>query len=239
MDPLVEREQRAGDEDEDGRHERPQEALLAVAERVLLVRLALGERQRARAGTPGWSCRPPSGPPRRASPRIRSAGRRRASPRRCPRWRRARSARSCDSRRPSVPHAQRGVLLHWPHVTAAPEKLLLAAPRGYCAGVDRAVQTVERALELYGAPGLRAQGDRPQQARGRAAARARRDLRRGARRRRSPRARSPSSPPTASRRRSTPTPSAAACGRSTRPARSSPRSTARRSSSPPRATRSC
>ena len=36
--------------------------------------------------------------------------------------------------------------------TAAPEKLLLAAPRGYCAGVDRAVQTVERALELYGPP---------------------------------------------------------------------------------------
>jgi 4-hydroxy-3-methylbut-2-enyl diphosphate reductase len=34
----------------------------------------------------------------------------------------------------------------------APEKLLLAAPRGYCAGVDRAVQTVERALDLYGAP---------------------------------------------------------------------------------------
>ncbi len=33
-----------------------------------------------------------------------------------------------------------------------PQKLLLAAPRGYCAGVDRAVQTVERALELYGAP---------------------------------------------------------------------------------------
>ncbi len=33
-----------------------------------------------------------------------------------------------------------------------PEKLLLAAPRGYCAGVDRAVQTVERALERYGAP---------------------------------------------------------------------------------------
>jgi len=30
--------------------------------------------------------------------------------------------------------------------------VLLAKPRGYCAGVDRAVQTVERALELYGAP---------------------------------------------------------------------------------------
>ena len=34
----------------------------------------------------------------------------------------------------------------------APEKILLAAPRGYCAGVDRAVQTVERALDLHGAP---------------------------------------------------------------------------------------
>jgi 4-hydroxy-3-methylbut-2-en-1-yl diphosphate reductase len=37
-------------------------------------------------------------------------------------------------------------------MVTAPEKLLLAAPRGYCAGVDRAVQSVERALELYGAP---------------------------------------------------------------------------------------
>src|SRR3979409_54229 len=32
------------------------------------------------------------------------------------------------------------------------EKLLLAAPRGYCAGVDRAVQTVEQALEIHGKP---------------------------------------------------------------------------------------
>src|SRR3954470_12886460 len=39
-----------------------------------------------------------------------------------------------------------------PTATSAPEKLLLAAPRGYCAGVDRAVQTVERALEIYGPP---------------------------------------------------------------------------------------
>jgi 4-hydroxy-3-methylbut-2-en-1-yl diphosphate reductase len=37
-------------------------------------------------------------------------------------------------------------------MTNTVEKLLLAAPRGYCAGVDRAVQTVERALELHGAP---------------------------------------------------------------------------------------
>ena len=32
------------------------------------------------------------------------------------------------------------------------KKILLAAPRGYCAGVDRAVETVEKALEKYGAP---------------------------------------------------------------------------------------
>ena len=32
------------------------------------------------------------------------------------------------------------------------KKVLLAAPRGYCAGVDRAVIAVEKALELYGAP---------------------------------------------------------------------------------------
>ncbi len=31
-------------------------------------------------------------------------------------------------------------------------KVLLAKPRGYCAGVDRAVETVERALGIYGAP---------------------------------------------------------------------------------------
>ena len=33
-----------------------------------------------------------------------------------------------------------------------PGTVLLAAPRGYCAGVDRAVITVEQALDLYGAP---------------------------------------------------------------------------------------
>jgi 4-hydroxy-3-methylbut-2-enyl diphosphate reductase len=34
----------------------------------------------------------------------------------------------------------------------AERTVLLAAPRGYCAGVDRAVVTVEKALDLYGAP---------------------------------------------------------------------------------------
>lgn len=32
------------------------------------------------------------------------------------------------------------------------KRILVAAPRGYCAGVDRAVDAVEKALELYGAP---------------------------------------------------------------------------------------
>ena len=35
---------------------------------------------------------------------------------------------------------------------SAGKKVLLAAPRGYCAGVDRAVVAVEKALDLYGAP---------------------------------------------------------------------------------------
>ena len=34
----------------------------------------------------------------------------------------------------------------------AQQRILLAAPRGYCAGVDRAVIAVERAIEHYGAP---------------------------------------------------------------------------------------
>jgi 4-hydroxy-3-methylbut-2-enyl diphosphate reductase len=36
--------------------------------------------------------------------------------------------------------------------TTSRKRVLLAAPRGYCAGVDRAVVAVEKALELYGAP---------------------------------------------------------------------------------------
>ena len=36
--------------------------------------------------------------------------------------------------------------------THAPKRVLLAAPRGYCAGVDRAVETVEKALDMYGPP---------------------------------------------------------------------------------------
>ena len=37
-------------------------------------------------------------------------------------------------------------------MTPHPLTILLAAPRGFCAGVDRAIEIVEKALELYGAP---------------------------------------------------------------------------------------
>ncbi len=37
-------------------------------------------------------------------------------------------------------------------MTEARRRVLLAAPRGYCAGVDRAVVSVEKALDLYGPP---------------------------------------------------------------------------------------
>ncbi len=39
-----------------------------------------------------------------------------------------------------------------PSRPAKPLRLLIAAPRGFCAGVDRAIEIVERAIEIYGAP---------------------------------------------------------------------------------------
>ncbi|MGG5171077.1 4-hydroxy-3-methylbut-2-enyl diphosphate reductase [Pseudarthrobacter sp. J1738] len=54
---------------------------------------------------------------------------------------------------PSVPRRRRSpeeVLAAAP--VAGAKKVLLAAPRGYCAGVDRAVIAVEKALEHYGPP---------------------------------------------------------------------------------------
>ena len=90
------------------------------------------------------------------------------------------------------------------------EKLLLAAPRGYCAGVDRAVQTVERALELHGAPVyVRKEIVHNKHVVERCASAARSSSTSSTTR--SPRARSPSSPPTACRRRSTPTPRRGRC----------------------------
>jgi 4-hydroxy-3-methylbut-2-en-1-yl diphosphate reductase len=37
-------------------------------------------------------------------------------------------------------------------VTQPPEEVVLAEPRGFCAGVDRAIEIVERAITKYGAP---------------------------------------------------------------------------------------
>ena len=119
-----------------------------------------------------------------------------------------------------------------------PDKLLLAAPRGYCAGVDRAVQTVERALELYGPPvyvrkeivhnkhvveQLRERGaifveEETEVPEGETVVFSAHGV-------------APSVHANAGRPQ--------ACRRSTRPARSSRRCTWRRRSSPPRATRSC
>jgi 4-hydroxy-3-methylbut-2-enyl diphosphate reductase len=48
------------------------------------------------------------------------------------------------------PPVVRGRLVDAP--VDGPKRVLLAAPRGYCAGVDRAVVAVERALENYGSP---------------------------------------------------------------------------------------
>src|SRR3954452_4140190 len=44
-------------------------------------------------------------------------------------------------------HANAAIL-----ASALVKRGLLVSPRGYCAGVERAVETVERALALYGAP---------------------------------------------------------------------------------------
>jgi 4-hydroxy-3-methylbut-2-en-1-yl diphosphate reductase len=41
---------------------------------------------------------------------------------------------------------------HFPVMSLPPLKILLAAPRGFCAGVVRAIDIVERALDVYGAP---------------------------------------------------------------------------------------
>src|SRR5258708_39164045 len=39
-----------------------------------------------------------------------------------------------------------------PDLSLPPLRVLIAAPRGFCAGVDRAIQIVELALERFGAP---------------------------------------------------------------------------------------
>ena len=53
---------------------------------------------------------------------------------------------------PTVPRRRRTPEEVRPHPRSGPKRVLLAAPRGYCAGVDRAVIAVEKALEHYGPP---------------------------------------------------------------------------------------
>ena len=126
-------------------------------------------------------------------------------------------------------------------------KILLANPRGFCAGVDRAIEIVERALELFGAPiyvrhevvhNRYVVDDLREQGRG-----VRRGTRRGARRRNRHLQRPRRVPGGARGGRR-----ARACGCSTPPARWSPRCTWRsaataaggrevRADRPPRATR--
>src|SRR5256714_9619100 len=45
-----------------------------------------------------------------------------------------------------------GLFRLWSYAAAVVKRVLLASPRGYCAGVERAVETVEQALDLYGPP---------------------------------------------------------------------------------------
>jgi 4-hydroxy-3-methylbut-2-en-1-yl diphosphate reductase len=63
-----------------------------------------------------------------------------------------RGAARCGERRTGRWTAGRASYTGAMDAVPTPERILLAAPRGYCAGVDRAVQTVERALELHGPP---------------------------------------------------------------------------------------
>jgi len=56
-------------------------------------------------------------------------------------------APASDAARPATPPQG-----DTPPAGARPLNLLIAAPRGFCAGVDRAIEIVEKALERYGAP---------------------------------------------------------------------------------------
>jgi 4-hydroxy-3-methylbut-2-enyl diphosphate reductase len=60
--------------------------------------------------------------------------------------------RSVPLAMPHVPRTRRSRQEIEAAAPTGPKKVLLAAPRGYCAGVDRAVIAVEKALEHYGAP---------------------------------------------------------------------------------------
>ena len=78
--------------------------------------------------------------PRSTSPTRRSRVRRGAA------HLRTASARSARESPPTAQRRARAI------ARCDPPEVLLAKPRGFCAGVDRAIEIVERALELHGAP---------------------------------------------------------------------------------------
>ncbi|WP_017556343.1 4-hydroxy-3-methylbut-2-enyl diphosphate reductase [Nocardiopsis baichengensis] len=53
---------------------------------------------------------------------------------------------------PAAGEAVQAAFSAWQEVAGAPRQVLLAAPRSFCAGVERAVEIVERALEQRGSP---------------------------------------------------------------------------------------
>ena len=71
----------------------------------------------------------------------------------------------CDGLRPPGGQANRRRTELSTGPVAMPERVVLVSPRGFCAGVVRAIATVERALGELRAPGLRAPRDRAQRTR--------------------------------------------------------------------------
>src|SRR5882757_1900365 len=110
-----------------------------------MVRRGIGTRLPCKDGPPGLF-HPPPGP---AS--VLATGR--CEPRRlvlamC-RGERSREARCVDPPKQRASSSLRSEGGYSGHMV---RKVLLASPRGYCAGVERAVETVEKALDLYGPP---------------------------------------------------------------------------------------
>ena len=148
---------------------------------------------------------------------------------------RGRAARRRGRRdRRAPPRAVRPLTHGYPVVVV--ERVLLASPRGYCAGVERAVETVELALEHYGAPVyVRKQivhnihVVRDLEARGAIFVEEETEV---------PKAQRSSTRLTASRRPSSRTPRSSDTTSSTPSVRSSRRCTCRRAATPTRATRS-
>src|SRR5712691_6200406 len=73
-----------------------------------------------------------------------------STPRASSRRRSRRSARTFAPRRSVA--AEASETIHHPMTDSLPRKIVLAQPRGFCAGVVRAIEIVEQALKKYGAP---------------------------------------------------------------------------------------